>query len=143
MVHIENDSNPLALSDFLIRQGVSLSRVVFCHMDRAVPDIGVHREICARGISLEYDTIGRPKYHDDEQELGIILKILKAGYEKQLLMSLDTTRARLRSYGGNPGLDYLLVSFIPLLRQHGISEEQLNCFFIENPAEVFSYFQNE
>jgi phosphotriesterase-related protein len=138
MVHIEKDSDPLALSDFLSRQGVSLNRVIFCHMDRAVPDIGVHREICTRGISLEYDTIGRPKYHDNEQEARIILKLLKAGYEKQLLMSLDTTRARLRSYGGNPGLDYILVSFIPLLLSKGVTEGQLRLFFVENPGRIFA-----
>jgi phosphotriesterase-related protein len=107
-------------------------------MDRAVTDMAVHREICARGISLEYDTIGRPKYHDDGQEARIILEILNAGYEKQLLMSLDTTRARLRSYGGVPGLDYILNNFNPLLLSNGVAEGQLRLFFVENPGRIFA-----
>jgi phosphotriesterase-related protein len=139
MVHIEQGSDPLALVDFLDKRGVALNRVIFCHLDRAVADVAVHREVCRRGIYLEYDTIGRPKYHDDEAEAGIILELLQAGYEKQLLMSLDTTRARLRSYGGAPGLTHILREFIPLLRRYGVAEEQIALFFRENPARVFSH----
>jgi phosphotriesterase-related protein len=138
MVHIEKGSDPIALSDFLLRRGLSLDRVIFCHLDRMVADLGVHREICGRSIYLEYDTIGRPKYHDDAEEMRIIFAMLEAGYERQLLMSLDTTRDRLRSYGGAPGLDYLLTTFIPLLLRHGVSEEQVKLFFTENPARVFA-----
>jgi phosphotriesterase-related protein len=138
MAHIEKGSDPIALADFLDGQGVAPDRIIFCHLDRAVADIGIHREVCARSITLEYDTIGRPKYHDDEEEVRIILEMLKAGYEKQLLMSLDTTRTRLRSYGGTPGLTYIIESFIPLLRRRGLSEAQINLFFKENPARVFS-----
>jgi phosphotriesterase-related protein len=138
MVHIEKGSDPIALADFLNKQGVAPGRIVFCHLDRAVADIGIHREICARSITLEYDTIGRPKYHDDETEVRIILEMLKAGYEKQLLMSLDTTRARLKSYGGNPGLAYIIETFIPLLRRRDFPEEQIDLFFKDNPARIFS-----
>jgi phosphotriesterase-related protein len=138
MVHIERDSDPRQLASFLTKQGLSQDSVIFCHLDRAVADINVHREICDQGIYLEYDTIGRPKYHDDEKETAIILELLKSGYEKQLLMSLDTTRTRLASYGGIPGLDYILNVFIPLLLQKGIEETQIRSFFIENPAQVFA-----
>jgi phosphotriesterase-related protein len=138
MVHIERDSDPLQLAGFLARLGLPGDRIIFCHLDRAVTDINVHKEICEQGIYLEYDTIGRPKYHDDEKEIAIILELLKAGYEKQLLMSLDTTRSRLASYGGAPGLAYILNVFIPMLLQKGITETQIREFFIENPVLVFA-----
>jgi phosphotriesterase-related protein len=138
MVHIEKGPDPSQLAGFLAKQGLSLDRVIFCHLDRAVADINVHKELCELGIYLEYDTIGRPKYHDDEKEAAIILELLKAGYEKQLLMSLDTTRARLASYGGVPGLAYILNVFIPLLLRKGITETHVRNFFIENPAQVFA-----
>ncbi|MDR2159494.1 MAG: hypothetical protein LBP23_05445 [Treponema sp.] len=137
MVHIEKDSDPLALADFLIKRGLAPEGLIFCHLDRALADMAVHRELCRRGIYLEYDTIGRPKYHDDEHEAGIILDILQDGCAGRLLMSLDTTRARLSSYGGRPGLDYILTRFIPLLRRRGVTEAQIRAFFRENPARVF------
>jgi phosphotriesterase-related protein len=138
MVHIEKDSEPRQLAGFITKQGLSLDRVIFCHLDRTVADTNVHREICEQGIYLEYDTIDRPKYHDDEKEAAIILELLEAGYENQILMSLDTTRARLASYGGIPGLAYILNVFIPLLIRKGITETQIRSFFIKNPAQVFA-----
>jgi phosphotriesterase-related protein len=138
MVHIEKGSDPLGLAGYLRKLGVGPDRLIFCHMDRATADIAVHREICAQGITLEYDTIGRPKYHNDEREAEIIMKMLEAGHEQRLLISLDTTRARLRSYGGSPGLSYILESFIPLLRRSGVSEATVRAFFRDNPARMFS-----
>jgi phosphotriesterase-related protein len=137
MVHIEKGSDPLALADFLARRGLAPERLIFCHLDRAVADLAVHRELCRRGIYLEYDTIGRPKYHDDEYEAGIILDMVRDGYAGQLLMSLDSTRARLSSYGGRPGLDHILVRFIPLLRRRGVPEDRIQAFFRDNPARAF------
>jgi phosphotriesterase-related protein len=54
-------------------------------------------------------------------------------------MSLDTTRQRLRSYGGIPGLSYIIEEFIPFMRKNGISETDIRRFFVENPAQIFSY----
>jgi len=138
MAHIEKGSDPRRLADFLAKLRLPPDRIIFCHLDRAVADIRVHREICEQGIYLEYDTIGRPKYHDDEKEAGIILELVEAGYEKQLLMSMDTTRSRLVSYGGVPGLAYILNVFIPLLLNKGLTETQIKSFFVENPARVFA-----
>ena len=137
MVHIEKGSDPLALADFLVKQGLAPDRLIFCHLDRAVADRAVHRELCRRGMYLEYDTIGRPKYHDDECEAGIILDMIRSGYAGQILLSLDSTGARLSSYGGSPGLDHILTRFIPLLRCRGVPETQIRAFFRENPARAF------
>ena len=138
MAHIEQNSDPLSLAAFLDKQGLPSHRQIFCHLDRAIADISIHKEICERGIYLEYDTISRPKYHNDEKEADIIMEIVNAGYEKQLLMSLDSTRARLQSYGGSPGLVYILKQFIPYLLCRGLTQAQINSFFVNNPAQVFS-----
>ena len=138
MVHIERGTDPRPLAAFLLKQGMAPARLIFCHLDRAVADMSVHKEICEQGIYLEYDTISRPKYHDDEKEASIIAELVKAGFEKQLLLSLDVTRSRLKSYGGAPGLCHILDSFIPLLLKRGLTEAHIRDFFIDNPARVFS-----
>jgi phosphotriesterase-related protein len=138
MAHIEQNTDPRPLAAFLAKQGLDGNRLIFCHLDRAIADINIHKEICQQGIYLEYDTIGRPKYHDDEKEAAIIYELVQSGYEKQLLLSLDTTRARLASYGGSPGLTHILKSFIPLLLAREFTEAHIKRFFIENPARVFA-----
>jgi phosphotriesterase-related protein len=139
MVHVERGSDPIELADFLGGLGVSAERVIFCHMDRAVDDIAAHVEICSRGSYLEYDTICRPKYHDDAREAEIIASILDAGFEDSLLMGLDMTRSRLASYGGAPGLRYIIDKFVPFLKGRGVSKEQIKKAFVDNPARVFSH----
>ena len=139
MVHIERGSEPLELAKFLASSGVKLNRAVFCHMDRAADDIEIHKEICRMGIFVEYDTICRPKYHGDKREAEIIASMLDAGFEDSILMGLDTTRARLASYGGAPGLSYILDKFIPFLEGRGVSHEQIRKAFADNPARAFSH----
>jgi phosphotriesterase-related protein len=66
------------------------------------------------------------------------MELVAAGYEKQLLMGLDTTAARLQSYSGEPGLVYIKEKFIQKLREIGILDSLIRLFFEENPARTFS-----
>lgn len=138
MIHTEFGSNPTELADFLEDLGVNPERLIFCHMDRTVADLSVHEALCRRGINLEYDTVAREKYHSDEVEADIILALLEQGLEDQLLLSLDVTRARLKRYGGQVGLCYLLETFLPLLLRRGVTRVQLEKIFKANPARCFS-----
>lgn len=139
MVHIETGSDPVALFHFMKDTGLSPDKMIFCHMDRAVPDLSVHQQLLQEGIYLEYDTIGRFKYHSDLHELDIFKTMIAAGYEKQLLFSLDTTRSRLKSYDTSAvGLDYLLTDFVPLMKSHGITDRQIEEISHDNFVHVFT-----
>ena len=138
MVHTEAGSNVTELADFLEKSDVDLHRVIFCHMDRTVPDLSVHIALCQRGITMEYDTVAREKYHDDTREIEIVRALLDAGFQSQLLMSLDVTRARLIHYGGQAGLCYILNTFWDFCICHGISNAILQSIFYDNPSECFS-----
>ncbi len=133
MIHVEKDSDPLKLLDLLTRSGIAPTRLIFCHTDRACPNLDIPLELLRAGAFLELDTIGRFKYHDDLTEASIFQNLVEKGYEDQLLFSLDTTQARLRSYTPNAvGLDYLLLVFLEQLRGFGITSEQISKFSHEN-----------
>ncbi len=133
MVHIEKESDPLVLLDYLTTKGVTAKKLIFCHLDRACDDINIIKKIVGEGVFAEFDTIGRFKYHSDEREIELIKELLADGYGHQILCSLDTTRERLRTYHANAiGLDYILKTFIPLMRNSGIGEKQIHNFFYEN-----------
>jgi len=112
--------------------------VILCHADRQASDFSIHERIADAGCYLEYDTIGRFKYHSDEDEVRLILHMLARGHRDRLLLSLDATAARLSSYGGEIGLDYLLRTFLPMLRQSGVPEADILRMTRENPASAFS-----
>lgn len=139
MIHIEKGSDSLSLTEYLISQNVDLNRVIFCHMDRACQDINVHKSLCEQGIYMEYDTIGRFKYHDDGTEAGIFFEMIHSGFEDRLLFGLDTTRKRLKSYTPDSiGLTYIMKSFIPLLRKFGIANKQIDKISRYNCQNILS-----
>ena len=138
MVHIEPGSDPKKLLEFLLEMGVWRHRIIFCHMDREIKETEYYLSVLKEGITLEFDTIGRFHYHDDASELALIKEILDRGYSGQLLLSLDTTRERLKSYTPNGvGLTYLLCNFLPKLKKMGASEEQLLNVTVQNVKNIF------
>jgi len=139
MIHIDPGSDPLMLQDFLRDAGVSPSRMVFCHLDRAIPDFEIHKEIAFNGSFLEYDTIGRFKYHSDAQEIERIAALVDAGFEDRLMLSLDTTAARLKAYTpGAVGLDYILTVFADELSHAGINRALLRKTQHDNCLRAFN-----
>lgn len=137
LCHIETAEQAVWLCDYYESRGIAPEKIVICHLDRKLDRPEVHRQLADRGVYLEYDTIGRYKYHNDEAEAKWIAGMLSSGYEDRLLLGLDTTRARLRSYGGAIGLTHLQAVFLPLLREFGASETQLRKLMIDNPAHAF------
>ena len=139
MIHIENGTDPRPLLVFLKEEGVNPKQLIFCHMDRACKDVEWHKEIASSGAYLEYDTIGRFKYHSDEREIEIMKEMIAAGYEDQLLFSLDTTRARLGAYGGDITLTYLIQEFIPQMKAAGIADAVIDKMAYANSAAAMSW----
>ncbi|MGI6113336.1 MAG: phosphotriesterase family protein [Mahellales bacterium] len=138
LCHTEMGKAALEIVDFLIGQGVRKDLIIICHIDRDVSEPLYHRAVADRGVYLEYDTIGRYKYHTDEQEAVLIKRMIDWGFEDQILLGLDTTRNRLISYGGNMGLTYIIESFIPLLMSHGVTEKYIQKLMYENPAKALA-----
>lgn len=100
--------------------GVDAQKIIACHADRQADCYEPHEAIASAGVWLDYDTVGRFKYHSDESEIQLIRHMVEKGWGGQLRLSLDTTAARLGSYGGSISLCYLLEEFFPKLKASGI-----------------------
>jgi predicted metal-dependent phosphotriesterase family hydrolase len=116
---------------------VPVGSIIICHLDRDLTDAGYLLEVASIGVYLELDTIGRQKYHSDDDEARFIAAFLENGFEDRILLGLDTTRDRMKSYGGSIGLDYLHETFFPLLRSYGINDSHIHKFTVSNPAKAF------
>ena len=133
MIHIEKGANPLMLLEWLKGKRVRPNKLIFCHLDRAIADLSVHETLLAAGAYLEYDTIGRFKYHSDERELEIIKHMVDRGYQNQLLFSLDTTRERLKRYTPEGiGLTYIRDVFLQKMIEAGLPIEVIDDISINN-----------
>lgn len=138
MVHMEQGVSAGKLLDFLLNENVRPERIILCHLDRSILSLNEYSSLLQKGVFLEFDTIGRFKYHDDLSEIKCIRDLADLGYLNQLLLSLDTTSQRLKSYHPDGiGLDYLFTSFLPGLRHCGFSDDDIFRLTVTNCKNVF------
>ena len=137
LVHTEIGTCGHEIIDFLTREGVKPDRIILAHLDRN-PDLELHASIADRGVTLEYDTPGRIKYRADSQLLDLIEGMVRAGHGDAVMLGLDLgQRDYFRSYGGGPGLSYLMNTFVPRLRNR-LGEAAVRKILVDTPARAFA-----
>jgi phosphotriesterase-related protein len=137
LVHTEIGTAGHEIVDLLEAAGGTTDRIALAHLDRN-PDWELHAEIAARGVTLEYDTIGRTKYHPDSVVLDLIERVAAAGHLDRIVLGLDLgARSYLRAYEGGPGLRYLMATFVPRLRRR-LGDEAVSRILVANPARLYA-----
>ncbi len=137
LVHAEVGTCGHDIVDLLTGLRVSPASILLAHLDRN-PDPELHAEIAARGVTLEYDTVGRIKYRPDSDLLDLIESVVAVGHLERIVLGMDLGRRDyLRAYGGGPGLRYLMATFVPRLRRR-IGEEAVDTILVANPARAFA-----
>ncbi len=137
LVHAEVGTCGHEIVDLFTAVGVPPTSLLLAHLDRN-PDPELHAEIAARGVTLEYDTIGRIKYRPDSDLLDLIESVVAAGHLERIVLGLDLGRRDyFRAYGGGPGLRSLMSSFVPRLRRR-IGEAAVETILVANPARAFA-----
>jgi phosphotriesterase-related protein len=137
LVHAEIGTAGHEIVDRLTSHGVATDRIALAHMDRN-PDPALHAENAARGVTLEYDTAGRTKYHPDTVVIDLVMAMIEAGHGDRLMLGGDLGRRDyFRSHGGGPGLAYLFGTFVPRLRRR-IGNEATDAILVKNPARFYA-----
>jgi phosphotriesterase-related protein len=114
-----------------------MNKVIIGHLgDR----IGVHHllPIAEKGVYLEVDNIGYLDYQPEYVRADNVAALVKEGYGHRVLLSEDICTLKHLKYQGGKGYGYLLEIFVPMLRDRGITDEQIHQMLVTNPAEVFS-----
>ncbi len=119
-------------------EGVDLRRVVIGHLGDQ-RDLERLRTIAAKGVTLGIDHIGWEVPQKDFWRAKLIATLVREGYARQLLLSMDICwKSRLHWYGG-AGYDYLLRTFIPMLTKEGVPESAIRTMLVENPQRLLAY----
>jgi predicted metal-dependent phosphotriesterase family hydrolase len=123
---------------FLASRGVDPTHLVLSHTDRE-PDPAYHRSLFRTGAFVEYDRTFRAKLDDSNPTLRLFVQMARE-FPDQLMLGTDGARpAYWRSYGGSPGLDYLLREFSDRARSLGVSDATLGKVFVSNPARAYAF----
>jgi 5-phospho-D-xylono-1,4-lactonase len=137
VVHTEIGTCGHEIVDVLEAGGSTVDRIVLAHLDRN-PDLEIHAEIAARGVTLVYDTIGRIKYRPESVLLDLIEAMVGGGHGDRIMLGLDLgVRDYFRAYGGGPGMRELMTSFVPRLRRR-IGDAATDAILVANPARVYA-----
>ncbi|WP_018858697.1 phosphotriesterase family protein [Rhizobium sp. 42MFCr.1] len=131
--------------DIAAVEGAELRHTVLCHMNPSHDDLAYQGELASRGAFLEYDMIGMDFFYadqqvqcpSDEEVARAIVKLVEQGHIDRILLSHDVfLKMMLTRYGGN-GYAYILKHFLPRLKRHGLTDQQLDTLMRDNPRSVF------
>ena len=138
LTHTEQGTAALEQVQRLADLGVDLRHVCLSHTDRC-PDLAYHRRILASPVRIEFDSAFRWKPGQPNHTLELITALLPQ-FPDQIMLGMDAARRTYwKSYGGGPGLTFLLDTFAPRLRSAGISETLLEKVFITTPADCYQF----
>ena len=121
--------------DFLESLGVNLNKVILGHVALA-NDLDYIKALLKRGAYVEFDTIGKNSYLPDETRAQFIKTLCEEGWSDKLIMSVDLTRKSHMKTNGGIGYGYLIESFVPILRDVGVQERDLEKMLVENPKRI-------
>lgn len=121
--------------DTLLKFGVNPKKVIIGHQD-LIDDTNYHIELLKRGINIGFDTCGKSAYMPDETRAKNIIKLIDAGYGDHIILSNDISRRTYFTSYGQQGYLAVMKIIVPLLKEYGATQQQINKLLIDNPAEI-------
>lgn len=123
--------------DFFKSKNMDLSRVVIGHVD-LTGNIEYVLELLNEGIYVEFDTVGKENYMPDMTRVNMLKRIEAEGFEDKVFLSMDITRRSHLKAKGGLGYSYLLDTFVPLMKENGISDKFIKKMLKDNPNAFYS-----
>ena len=125
----------------LEEEGVDPGRVVIGHAD-SYPVLDHYLSLINRGASVEFDFLGMSftpmEKHGETKVIDLLLELLHRGHADRVLLSHDVCHnSQLRHYEGN-GYTYLSNTFLPRLRERGVSEAEIEQLTATNPRRILT-----
>ncbi|CAM3820560.1 phosphotriesterase [Alicyclobacillus pomorum] len=136
-------------AELLVAEGAEPSRILIGHMDGNT-DVGYHIRVLQTGCSVGFDRLGIQGFVGmpmESEKLTVLLGLIAAGYEEQILLSHDTVNIwlgrppvwpeQLAKLLENWHITHVFDNVIPQLMEKGVTEEQIDQIMVKNPARMF------
>jgi predicted metal-dependent phosphotriesterase family hydrolase len=160
--HTTHGTMALEQLELLREEGADLERVLIGHMDTR-PDFDYVRRVADSGVHIAFDTVGKqfwdfrvgplptrmPEgeftkdayFRADVTRAERIARLVADGHEDQLLLAQDLTGSEVYlnpDTHGQWGYTYLSGPFTGLLREHGVTEAQVDKMLRANPLKLLT-----
>ncbi|MEO7653575.1 MAG: hypothetical protein ABIZ80_24210 [Bryobacteraceae bacterium] len=123
--------------------GADLTKVAIGHCDAhwhedPALDMAYYLPILARGAYCQFDMIGWTDLAPDQVRAERVAALVKLGHERRMLLSTDTCRLSQLHRNGGRGFDYLFETFLPRLRDLGVSDSSIHSMMCEAPRNLLT-----
>ncbi len=138
LTHTNFGNQAVEQAQLFEKLGANLEHVVLSHVDRN-KNLGYQKTVLDTGVKIEYDSAFRWKKEDKNWTLYFLEELLN-DYPNQITLGMDMAKnAYWKSYGGNPGLTYLIGTIPVFLKSKGL-EEHFQRLFFDNPKGLYTFF---
>ena len=125
----------------LEKAGADLTKVAIGHCDaqwnrEIEKDFEYYLAIFAQGAFCSFDMIGWTELMEDEQRAERVAALTKLGYAARILLSTDTCRLSHLKKNGGRGYDYVLRTFLPMLKSRGVTDTQIQSMLVDAPRSL-------
>jgi phosphotriesterase-related protein len=139
LTHCEGGRGAMEQIELFRSLEVPLERIVISHTDK-VEDFTYHRDLLETGVNLEYDQALRRAGNKTNATAALLASMVEAGFRDQLMLGTDGARRSLwRTLGGSPGLAWLHSDFVAQLVGIGLTAEDVDSVFVQNPAHFLAF----
>lgn len=140
LTHTNNGNQAYEQASLFLKLGAKSEHIVLSHVDRN-KDLDYHKKVLDTGVKVEYDSAFRWELKGEENWTLRLLEELLPLYPLQITMGMDMAKNQYwKSYGGKPGLNYLIDNIPDFLSAKGLKEYYQKIFF-DNPKELYGFFQ--
>lgn len=137
LTHTNGGKLAMEQVELFARLGANLNHVVISHVDKN-RDLGFHHDLMQTGVYVEYDSHFRWKTTDDNWTLSL-LEALLPHYADHIVLGMDMAKnSYWKSYGGSPGLNYLLTQFRDDLESRDL-DIYFDKLFFSNPQKLYTF----
>ena len=136
LTHTNSGKHAIAQAELFSKLGADLNHVVLSHVDKN-KDLDYQKALMQTGVYVEYDSHFRWKTEDNWTYT--LLEKLLPEYSDRIVIGMDMARnSYWKSYGGKPGLNFLLTTFKDELQKRDLIK-YFDKMFFRNPQKLFSF----
>jgi len=126
--------------DLFESAGVNLDHVVIGHLnDIKDQPTAAPLAIAKRGAYVGFDHSGKPDDPRLQEYVRTILAVLEAGHEDRVCLSSDFASQKYLRKNGGPGIDMVITTMVPRLKQAGVNDATIRKILVDNPRRALAF----
>ncbi len=133
--HPSIGSEQIPQAEFLIERGIKPEKIVIGHAE-FFPDEKALFALLKLGVNIGIDMIGQNGQDRDEYRADMVVMLRDRGFLSQVTLSMDLCEQQELRQNGGIGYVHLFKSFLPLLREKGITEDEITLILGRNPMRI-------